>query len=141
MNLVVTGTRRGSPLTWPVLNAYRKLWGPPYLILGGDLNGSRYSQSGVDLQAFEWGRANHCHGMIEYAFWDRFGDGAGPERNGRMVRRAGEGHHLLAIPDERSRGTWNCYRQGLANALLAVVVRADTLWIDELERLHRRRWL
>lgn len=140
MNLAITGAREGNALLYPALNAYRKLWGLPYLILGGDLNGKRYSQRGVDLASYQWGIANGCHGVIEYAFWDE-GYEAGPDRNVCMVKRAGEGHHLLAFPGPRSRGTWQCFDYGAAYGLLAVVVRDDTRWIDELEALHRKRWL
>ena len=133
---VITGTRDGRADVWEALDLYRALFGDPYLVLGGDLNDGRASQRGVDLQAYQWARARGVHGIIELAFWDA--GNAGPPRNTRMVRHAPAGHHLLAFPAVRSRGTWDCFRKGQKARLLAVVVEAG--WAEQLTTMHRERW-
>jgi hypothetical protein len=50
---------------------------------------------------------------VFYADWDRLGDAAGPERNGRMgawAREVSEAS-LGAFPGPQSRGTWDCIGQ------------------------------
>lgn len=130
--LAVTGTRRGRSDVEAQLDLYARVFGAPTLVIvGGDRNGKRRSHRGVDLQAFNHARLRGWPGLAVYADWDVYGRAAGPLRNGRMVTRAGTGAHLLAFPDERSSGTWDCFDQGVAAGLLCVEVTGD--WLARLQ--------
>lgn len=112
MNVAITGSRdRG--LTAIEMNLIRRICGPSSPIVGDCPTGvdcDIRKMYGDDARVFK-------------ADWDSFGNGAGPERNGRMVRQAVV---LLAFPGPASKGTWDCVRQAQDYGLL--------VWICEFAR-------
>lgn len=115
--LVVTGTRRGHPHVIDVLDGWLRRHGYPDMVILGDADG-------VDAMALDWAHKRGFKGVTfqHIAEWDRLGDAAGPKRNAAMVAHAGPGAHLVAFPDERSKGTWNCVQQASAAGLHVYVV-------------------
>lgn len=95
---------------------------------------------GLDTMAYEevvaWNESRDeessapIHIVREFAYWHRFGGGAGPERNGRMLHH-GLGHDskVFAFHDdiEHSRGTRNCVIQAQGLGFPGVLVKSDGL--------------
>lgn len=135
--LIVTGTRDGRADVWDTLDLYTRLWGAPFLVLGGDLRRGQASAQGVDLQARQWAEARGVHGLVELAFWDALKRSAGPKRNARMVRWGRPGvDHLLAFPSSgESRGTHGCYALGQARGIFCVYV--ENGWPEKLAALEK----
>lgn len=76
---------------------------------------------GVDWLAHEWGRAHDIPVQTVAAEWSKYGKFAGPLRNGKMLDEGAE--QLIAIPDKRSRGTWDMVNQTKARGLPVFVYR------------------
>lgn len=62
---------------------------------------------GVDLIGRQWAKNNHIPCVEMPADWEKFGKGAGQERNRRMARYADA---LIAVWDGSSRGTHHMIR-------------------------------
>lgn len=132
--IAITGTRHGRPDVGATMDLYASVFGAPTLVVvGGDRNAGKRTHRGVDGQAHAHVKLRGWPGWACYADWDALGKRAGPERNGRMVAKAGAGAHLLAFPGERSTGTWDCYEQGVAAGLLCVEVRDG--WVERLQEM------
>lgn len=101
MQLLVTGTRRGRPDVEKWLGFWARKFGWPSLLVVGDA-------SGVDAQAYAWGRRRGL--KIARIIADRYlpSPERYHERNRLMVERCRPGDHCLAFPDKASRGTWHC---------------------------------
>jgi len=111
MKLAVTGTRHGLSFAHYVLDSWSLHFGAPELvILGGDDNDGVLSSRGVDRQSLDWALRHGVAHRVIYATW-KDGDRAGPKRNGKMASVCGPGDHCIALPDRRSKGTWDCARQ------------------------------
>ena len=101
---LITGTRRG----WPRPEEVRACVRRADILIVGDA-------WGVDSLAFEEAQRCLVPCLRFVAHWERFPHGAaGPERNGRMVKRLlryrQQDARILcdAFPDDASRGTWDC---------------------------------
>lgn len=133
--LVITGTRRGRTDVFFVLDEYVRLFGVPWLVLGGDIRKGEYSAQGVDAQAREWARLRGVHGLVVYAYWDRLRRRAGPERNSRMVGHGRPGRdRLLAFPDAESVGTHGCYAAGKSYGLFCAY--AEPGWQNQFPQVN-----
>jgi hypothetical protein len=68
---------------------------------------------GLDTEAKEICEELGREFIVEEADWERYGKGAGPERNGRMLDHLEEGDWLYAFHDSPStaKGTKNCVKQ------------------------------
>lgn len=129
--LVVTGTRLGRPDVWAKLDEYLDAFGEPELVILGD-------GKGVDAQAAGFFQGLSIPTRVFAADW-MSGPNAGPKRNQEMVNAARPGDHLLAFPDESSRGTWDCYRRGQKAGLLCIDVGwpfANVSWVERLSELE-----
>lgn len=115
MRLIVTGTRHGRADLRAVLDAFVADHGEPDLVLVGDARG-------VDAQARAWAITRGLRHQVFLANWQAHGLRAGPLRNAAMVAAAEPGDWCLALPDARSRGTWDCVRRARARGLLVVVI-------------------
>lgn len=108
--LVITGTRDGRFDTWGHCDDVVAEHGRPRLVvLGGDQNGQKRTQRGVDMQARQWAESRGLRFVVEYALWGE-GDHAGPERNGHMAAYCATTPKsvVLALPGPRSKGTYDC---------------------------------
>lgn len=128
--LVITGTRHGRADVNDALDMYIVTFGCPSGFIVGD-------QAGVDDNAWFYARgvqsACDCvvfrvHVNQTLCSPDKFHD-----RNQRMVDRAGPGDHLLAFPDAKSRGTWDCFRRGQKAGLHCVEVKDG--WVEKLHAM------
>lgn len=110
--IVVSGTRRARETTefMQIIERVLDEYARAFLYHGG--------QRGIDKMAggYALRRGWGCIPVI--AEWKRYGDQAGPIRNGKMLRRAKRMAEercapivLHAFPDELSTGTWNCVKQ------------------------------
>lgn len=73
---------------------------------------------GVDLLGEVWAKARRIPVERYPALWRRYGNFAGPERNGRMVARA---EALIAVFDDGCRGTADCILQAMTSGLRVFV--------------------
>lgn len=99
--LVITGTRRQRKDTATQCDAVVAEYGIPRLVVVGDA-------TGVDRAAYFWASRRG------YAIAKEVVDPSTPspqkfhDRNQRMVGHAGLGDICLGLPDEKSRGTFDC---------------------------------
>lgn len=80
-------------------------------------------------RAKPWPRETEVY-AVNPAAWKRFGDAAGPMRNGRMLE-VEKPDIVLAYPNPpqattESRGTWDCVEQALAGGIVVVLWQAPT---------------
>lgn len=109
--LTITGTRNGRADFEKHADAIVDEYGPPRLVvLGCDMNNGFISSRGVDEQAYKWALQRGYAWRREWANWDK-GHSAGPKRNTAMSKHGGPGDVCLALPDEQSKGTYDCARK------------------------------
>lgn len=76
---------------------------------------------GVDWFARLWGEQNDVPVQTVEADWRKHGRAAGPIRNGKMLDEGAE--QVIAIPDKRSRGTWDMVNQALGRNVPVYIYR------------------
>lgn len=110
VRLVITGSRYGHPDVERWMFAFAVKHGVPDLTIVGDA-------TGVDDQAWQFAVTH----LWSYAFIRVKRALGNPEmfhdRNQRMVNLADKGDWLLAFPDAKSRGTYDCINRGKARGL------------------------
>jgi hypothetical protein len=104
--IIVAASRRWTrkDRVWLILDSYM-----PRTVVEGNC------RTGGDLHTRQWCEMRGLHSKSYTADWRRFGDGAGPIRNGRMLR---DWMHfpdvrLIAFPMAGGSGTQDCMRQAL----------------------------
>ena len=105
--IIVTGSRHYKK-EWKVhaiLDSYM-----PRIVVEGNC------PTGADLYARRWCRLHGIHPRSYTADWKRYGLGAGPIRNGEMLRAWARWPNVrvIAFPVEGGRGTQDAIRQALA---------------------------
>lgn len=110
---VITGTRLGHREFATIMRLYLYKFEQPQFFVIGDANG-------VDTQA-----QRHFDGCgLDYLKCHVDKTEPSPQRfytrNGHMIDPCVPGDHLLAVPDEDSRGTWQCFGLGKKAGLLCV---------------------
>jgi hypothetical protein len=116
MRLVITGTRNGHPDVERWMSAFGAKYGVPELTVLGDARG-------VDAQAFEFVNRQSWSYALLRANWKELGDGAGRERNERMIALASLDDWGLAFPGKNSPGTYHCLRLAEEKGLLIALNR------------------
>lgn len=110
--LVLTGTRHREEVDERALRKILDVWlGHFDKLYVGDADG-------FDEIVRKWAAENGVDYEVFYADWKKLRSGAGPERNGRMLRKAIEEHgrggtKVLAWPGRVPKGTRDCAIQAL----------------------------
>lgn len=79
--------------------------------------------SGVDAAALDYAKKNGIAHKRFLADRGRYGKGAGPRLNEEMVAYIQGGGVAVFIPDNKSKGTWDCFRKATQRNISCIVVR------------------
>jgi len=110
MKIMITGGRdfKDKDRMWKALDYFLKNTTENIIIVHGDA-------VGADTLSKEWAEERgqeHSPYPIEKAEWDKYGRGAGPRRNHRMLQDNLDVDCILAFPGPKSRGTYDMIERG-----------------------------
>lgn len=117
MRLLITGSREGHMYVDQALDAFVELHGMPDVIIVGDARG-------VDTQAQHWAKRNLVPFREYAAYWEEFGNAAGPLRNTVMVAEMKPCDYCIAFfkKGAANKGTSDCSKKAEAKGLTVIKV-------------------
>jgi hypothetical protein len=128
MNLAIVGSRifNNYEKFCEIVDNYINENGKPEFIISGGADG-------IDFFAELYADKYNIEKKIYEAFWDEFGDAAGPIRNTKIINHC---THVLAMPIKASRGTNDTIKKAkIKKKIMTILYVDDHLLRDENNKI------